>query len=327
MIAHVKIPFLSERKVRAALTMKRAIAVLRQAFKDQRLGKMQMPPKTYLFFEKHQGDLRVMPCYWPRKELACVKLVNAHFLNPKRFGLPSVLATIVVYDPRDGRPICLMEGTFLTAVRTGAAAGLATDLLALRNARTLGLLGAGVQAQMQLAGVQAVRPIERVLCWSLDPEPARRFVRFARRRGAVVELCPTPEKVVRNCDVLCTVTPSRQPIVKRAWVKRALHINAMGADAPGKQELEPQLLRDAYLVVDDRRQTVHGGEINVPIKRGELREDEIAAELADLLAPPFKVKLPALRRRLTIFDSTGLALQDVALASLVVEQARQKGWI
>jgi ornithine cyclodeaminase/alanine dehydrogenase len=245
-----------------------------------------------------------------------VKWVNSHPDNPKRHGLPSVMGVYVLSDPATALPLAVMDATILTAARTGAAAAVASKHLALPDAKTIGFVGSGVQARWMLDAHRTVYGDRlEVLASDIEPAAAKAFADGFGGRVASVE-------EASGCDIVCASTPGRGPAVMRPWVKPGAHLNAMGADAPGKQELDPAILRNAIIVIDEHYQATHSGEVNLPLSRGELREDHIFGTLGDIIA---KKKQPARTpTSLTVFDSTGLAVQDVALARVLFEEAHAR---
>ncbi len=305
-------------ELRGLLSLPEAIDCVERAFRQKGEGRVQMPPKVYVQFER--GDFRVMPAYMQALGAAGVKVVNVHPGNPER-GLPSVMATILLLDPETGTPLALMDGTWLTAVRTAAASAVATKHLARRDCERLGVIGAGVQARHQLQALLHVRPIREVRVWSR--RGARKYAEEMSRLGLDVVPVREPAEAVRGADLLVTATPSTCPLVKSEWVGEGTHINAIGADAPGKQELDPRLLRRAKVVVDDLEQASRSGEINVPLSKGEFRLEQVHAELGEIVAG----RKPGRESEdeITVFDSTGLAIQDIAVAWEVYRRAKEKG--
>jgi alanine dehydrogenase len=277
-----------------------------------------MPPKSYIDLPQYNGDFRSMPAYLDAGDwdAAGVKWVNVHTDNRDQFGLPTVLGTVIYSDPRNAFPLAIMDGKELTQKRTGAAAGVATDHLAVPDASSLGIVGAGVQAYTQLEAIAAVRPIEEVVVADTDEQRVQAFVDavgddYDVRGGTVAEAAA--------CDVLSTVTPVEEPIVSRADVGERTHINAMGADAAGKQELADEILLDAMLVIDDYEQCTHSGEINVPWSAGVLTDADIDAEIGEIVVGEKAGRTAD--DGVTVFDSTGLAIQDIAAAHVVYEHA------
>jgi alanine dehydrogenase len=299
------------------------IVAVEDAFAAYERGDAQMPAKSYIDLPQYNGDFRSMPAYLRVEESALdetgwdaagIKWVNVHTDNNAEYGLPTVLGTMIYSDPHNAYPLAIMDGRTLTMKRTGAAAAVATDHLAVPDASSLGIVGAGVQAYTQLEAISTVRDIESVVVSDLDDERVRRFVEtfdhaFDVRGGTVAEAA--------GCDVLSTVTPAESPIVSD--VGDRTHVNAMGADAAGKHELADDLLLAAKLVIDDHEQCTHSGEINVPYREGTLGDDDVYAEIGEIVVGAKEGRVDA--DGVTVFDSTGLAIQDVAAAHVVYEHA------
>ncbi len=279
-------------------------------FAEAGRGNIRMPPKIYVTFDA--GDLRTMPAYLPALGIAGVKIVTVHPQNRSR-GLPTVMALTIILDPETGLPEAIINATELTAMRTGAAGAVAAKYLSPKRAVTLGLVGSGRQAEAQLEAIAAELTIEEVKVWARNRGHAEvfagRYARYNARSASLQEAC--------DCDVLVTTTPSTVPIVRSEWIADGTHINAIGADAPGKQELDPALLRRAEVYVDDREQAVHSGEINVPISRGLYTPGEIAGTLGEVVLGKKRRRTP---EEITIFDSTGLAIQDLAIAGIAMQK-------
>jgi ornithine cyclodeaminase/alanine dehydrogenase len=303
---------LSQSDVRSVVTMDAALSVVERAFVAHGMGESVMPPKVYLSLPQHHGDFRAMPAYYAGS--AGVKWVNSHPENPERHGLPAVLALYILSDAETAVPLAVMDGTILTALRTGAAAAVASKHLARACPRTVGFVGCGVQSRFLLEAHRAAFGDIEVLAYDRSVEAADRFAKEAGGTRAPIER-------VAAADVVCTSTPSRSPIVERAFVRAGTHINALGADAPGKQELDPRLLCDAKVIIDDWEQATESGEVNVPLHQGSYQRDRIHATLGEVLAGK---KSGRVGDEITIFDSTGLAIQDLALARHVYEAARAK---
>jgi alanine dehydrogenase len=314
---------LSRQDLERVIDYRLAIRVIREAFKAMARHQTVMPPKIYLPLPGG-NDFRAMPAYLARPAACGVKWVNVHPRNPC-LGLPSVMAVIVLNDPATGVPLAIMDGLLITKVRTAAASAVAARTLARRDSHTVGLVGCGAQADAQLLALAECFSLRRVNVWGYRSGEARRFCsRMARRMPqAQFAPCASVAACVREVDLIVTITPSRRPLVKRAWLAEGVHINAVGADAPGKQELEPRILQEATVVIDEREQAIHGGELNVPIRRGQFRPADIHATLGDILIRRKPGRRS--RRELTVFDSTGLAIHDVALAWALLQRARRHG--
>jgi len=314
---------LTQRDVARLVDLRTAIRVARQAFMAMARGEAVMPPKVYLPLPGG-SDFRAMPAFLRRPPACGVKWVNVHPRNRAR-GLPTVMAVIVMNDPATGVPLAVLDGLLVTKLRTAAAAAVAAQALARRNSRIVGLIGCGAQADAQVEALAEVFHLLRVKVWGLRLREARRFCRRMRRRlpGVAFEPCATRERCAREADLLVTVTSSRRPLIRRAWLAPGTHINAIGADAPGKQELDPAILRAATVVVDERTQAIHGGELNVPVRRGQFDPRRIHASLGEVLIGRRVGRRSA--TELTVFDSTGLAIHDVALGAAIVRRAQRLG--
>jgi alanine dehydrogenase len=294
------------------------IDAVERAFAAYARGDVQMPPKSYIELPQHNGDFRSMPAYLRTEgwEAAGLKWVNVHPDNPAKHGLPTVMGTMIYSDPETAFPLALMDGTALTRIRTGAAAAVATRYLAREDATSLGLVGAGVQSYTQLDAIAAVRDIERVVVSDVDEGAIAAFI---DRYGDSYDVREGTIEEAAECDILSTITPVTEPIVHA--VADGTHVNAIGADAAGKQELADEILRDATLVIDDYEQCTHSGEINVPWSEELLTDADIHAELGDIVVGETVGRTDP--DEITVFDSTGLAIQDVAAAHVVYEYAAE----
>jgi alanine dehydrogenase len=311
-------------EVRRLLNMEETIETVEQVFREKSYGRTQMPPKMYLTFDEYRGDVRVMPSFLQTMDSAGVKIVNVHPDNPAKYGLPTVMAVIVLVDPKNGLVSSIMDGAYITSMRTGAAAAVATKYLARKDSRVLGLVGAGVQARTQLMALSRVLPdLEEVRVWSLPESTIDAFIDEQKKLYSFgFNRCRSCEDCVAGSDVVSTVTPATTPMVPFGSVSKGTHINAMGADAPGKEELDPKVLLNAKVVVDDMLQAIHSGEINVPISKGVLRESDIYGELSEIVTGTKKGRESD--SEVTIFDSTGLSLLDVSAATIVYKKARRE---
>ncbi|WP_435361016.1 ornithine cyclodeaminase family protein [Haloarchaeobius sp. DFWS5] len=294
------------------------VSAIEDAFAAYQTGDAQMPPKSYIELPEYNGDFRSMPAYMDAGDwdAAGIKWVNVHPDNPEDHDLPTVMGTMIYSDPETGFPLAIMDGTELTMRRTGAAAAVATDYLAVEDASSMGIIGAGVQSYTQLEAIAQVRDIEEVVVSDLDDERVAAFVshfedEFDIRSGSIAEAA--------SCDVLSTVTPVREPVVSADDLGEHTHVNAMGADAEGKQELATEVLQNAKVVIDDYDQTTHSGEINVPFHDGDLTDDDIDAQIGEIVTGEANGRTSD--DGVTVFDSTGLAIQDVAAAHVVYEAA------
>lgn len=314
--------WLNQKDVKSILNMPETMDVVEKAFEQHGLKKVQMPPKTYLYFEKHNGDLRTMPSFLEEQDITGVKIVNVHPDNRKA-GLPTVMALVVLNSTETGAPLAVMDGTYLTDIRTGAAGGIASKHLARADSKVVGMVGVGNQARTQLLALSQEFDIEQV---RITSRGASHCDKFEKEIAGIVDceiLKTSRVENVCDCDILVTTTPVRSPVIRSEWVKAGTHINAIGADAKGKQELDSQLLTRAKIVVDDIVQASHSGEVNVPLSSGVISSEDIYCELGEVIAGVKSGRTSD--DEITVFDSTGLAIQDLATANLVYERAVEKG--
>src|SRR5439155_7876848 len=250
---------------------------------------------------------------------------NANFSdNPRRWGLPTILGTIVLADAANGTPLAIMDSGSVTALRTGAATAVAAKFLARPDARTATIVGCGVQGELQLAAITAVLPLRHIMLVDIDHARAEELAaRAAARHGLSVEPTKDLRAALQASDVCVTCTTSRRAFLEARDVAPGTFIAAVGADHPEKQELEPSLLASATLVVDVLHQCAEIGELHHALAAGVLTRQRVHAELADVVAG----RRPGRTREdeITIFDSSGTALQDVAAAVAVYEKAGAAG--
>jgi alanine dehydrogenase len=306
-----------EALVKEILQMKDVIPAVETAFRERGHGNVEMPPKMYIMYP--QGDLRVMPAYLKNLKQSGLKAVTVFPNNPKERNIPTVLATVILIDTDSGAPLAVMGGSWLTAMRTGAAGAIATKHLAKKGAKNIAFIGTGMQAHTQLMAHKEVMKIEKAYAVDPNAESAKKFVEFAKTLGLHAEVADGA-RACADSDVLITTTPVHQPIVKNEWIHPGMHINAIGADAPGKEELEPEILKRAKIVIDDWEQASHSGEINVPISKKIISRGDIAAELGDIVAGKKSARTGD--ADITVFDSTGLGIQDIVTATLVLNKAK-----
>ena len=285
-------------------------------------GKVEMPPVMHIEVAEHRGDVDIKSACVRGLDHLAVKVASGFFDNPKH-GLPSGGAMVVVLNAKTG--FCeavMLDNAYLTDLRTGLAGAVAARYLAPETVRTVGVLGSGAQARYQVRALRLVRDFERVLVSARDAgRTAAYAAEMSESLGLPVE-ATTPEALVRESELVITTTPARSPIVEAAWLHPGLHITAMGADLPGKQELDPEVLRSAGRVVCDRREQClamgelqHAAELlegrNAPIELGELTSGRTPGRQS--------------AEEITVCDLTGTGVQDTAIASLALTRARALG--
>ena len=309
--------------------IKKVVDAVERAFLDHGRGKVQMPAKLYLNFEKFNGDLRIMPSFSETLGMAGTKLVNVHPGNPslrrsfggqKKIGLKTVMAVITLNDPKTGVPLALMDGTYITALRTGAGGAVSAKYLAKKEASSLGIVGAGVQAFFQILAISKVKKLKEIVVCDIRDEAIENLAKLLAKEK--IKIRKGELKNVCQKDILVTTTPSRKPIIKSKWILPGTHIVAIGADAAGKQELESDIAKRAKIIVDSWEQASHSGEINVPVTKGIIAKKDITASLGEIVCG--KKAGRKNDKEITLFDSTGLAIQDLYTADLIYKLAKRK---
>ncbi len=317
----MKTLILNRKEIIKLVDVRQAIRSVEEAFRECARHKTQMPAKVYLDLAKYKGDFRAMPAYVAKSNACVLKWVNVHRDNPKK-GLPTVMAVMILSDPKTGFPLAIMDGTYATGLRTAAAGAVAAKYLANKDSCCVGLLGCGVQARMQLTALRTMFKIKQVNVWGHKSAIVRNFLDDMQNKNEGMRGVTKPEECVGGADILVTTTPSRKPLVKRGWLKQGVHINAIGADAPGKQELDLDILKHARIIIDDWEQSSHGGEINVAVRRKIISKRNICANIGEIV---LGIKNGRLKKKdITVFDSTGLAIQDAAVANLLYKVAVRK---
>ena len=315
---------ITSKNVQSVLTYPLSLKTVEAAFKAFGQGKAFQPPKSYLTFK--DGDLRSMPAYInaPGMNIAGIKSVNVHPDNHKKFGLPTVMATILLTDPKNGFNIAVLDGTHITNMRTGASGGVATKYLSRKNSKVMTLIGAGAQAYTQLHHIMLTRNLKEVRVHERSENSMNKFCLEMSKEYPEVTFRPEPDgkKACRGADIITTTTPARKPVIKKSWIDPGTHINGIGADAAGKQELQTALTKSCKIVVDEWQQASHSGEINIPVSRKKLKRQDINAELGEIVAG--KKKGRTSDNEITLFDSTGLAIQDVSTAYVVYQAFMNK---
>jgi len=307
--------FLINRNVaKDLLNMPDVIRVVEDVFRAWAQDRGNMPAKAYLVVEK--GDFRAMPAALPGA--AGMKWVSVHPNNPSQ-GLPTVMAVLIYNDPETGYPLAVMDATEITAYRTGATAAIASKYLARQDSHSLGIIGAGRQAYTQILAHAEVFDLRLIKVFDCSRAAIERLIKSFP--SYPLKECSLEEAIAS--DIVCTLTPSRVPLVKKEWVIPGTHINAIGADAEEKEELEPSILREAIVVVDDLSQASAAGEINVPITRGLFTIDEVYATLGEIIGGEKQGRADG--KVVTVFDSTGVAIADIAIAKLIYDKAKQAG--
>jgi alanine dehydrogenase len=317
---------LSASDVRKALSMEDAIELVERGFVEFGAGGVEMPQRPVITVPENDGTAAFMPTFVRGLGALAVKTVTSFKNNPRR-GMPTILGTVTLLDPETGAPLSIMDGGYLTAVRTGAASGVATKYLARPDARVAAVFGAGVQGRTQLEAMCTVRDIEEVKVFDRDRGAAERFVEEMRGRGPVpgtVMVASSPEEALRAAEVVATATTSPGPVFDGECVAPGTHINGVGSHAPGIRELDTRTVVRSKIVCDSVSAClVEAGDLLIPMQEGVLRRSHIYGGLAEVIGG----QLPGRESddEITLFKSVGLAFQDAVTALETYRKARAMG--
>jgi ornithine cyclodeaminase len=320
-----EITILSERELRGCVVLDAdAIACIEACFRTLATEPVVMPPILRLDIAEHHGEVDVKTAYLPGLPCFAIKISPGFFDNPK-LGLPSVNGLMLLLSARTGLvEAVLLDNGYLTNVRTAAAGAVAAKWLARRDARSAGVLGAGVQAKLQLQALTLVRPLKRILVWARDTAKGRTF---AETVGAELDLAigvaSSPEELVQQSDIVVTATPSTAPLIQAGWLQAGQHVTAMGSDAEHKNELAPGVVVGSRYVCDRQSQCATLGELHHAIAAGAVPPDASFPELGQVIAGQLAGRTSD--REITVCDLTGTGAQDTAIATLAAERARARG--
>ena len=318
---------LNRSQVRELVSMPEAIALMKTAFAELSAGRTVSPLRTVIPLPDRDGDSLFMPAYVPAMDALGLKAVSVFHRNPER-GLPVIHAIVALVDPKTGQPLAIMDGTYLTALRTGAVSGAAADLLARPDSRVLVAIGAGAQGVTQIAAVCAVRPIERVIAVDVSRLALDRLRETLHRDWPGIEerLETTTDAAaaVREGDIICTATTSRTPVFRDEDVRPGTHISAVGAFTPEMQELPAETVVRATVVIDAVEAALaEAGDLIIPLNEGLVTRDHFARELGMVVSGTAPGRISP--DEVTLFKSVGNAVQDVVVAKRAVKRARERG--
>lgn len=314
---------LTRKDLESLLTMRETIEVVEKAFAELAKGTADVPLRPIIFLKKYKGAMLYMPAYLREMDSLAMKVVSVYEENIK-LNLPTIFAVILVNDPKTGMPIALMEGGFITAMRTGAASGVATKYLARKDAKIVGVIGTGVQARTQLWAVCEVRDIEKAYAYDVIKERAKIYCKeMSEKLGIDVSLADNAEEVAKKSDILILATTAKKPVIKGEWIRPGTHINSIGWMGRDARELDSQTVKKSKLVVDSRKSVLsESGDIIIPIEEGVITEDHIYAELGEIIIGKKPGRISD--EEITLWKSVGLAIQDAATANLAYIKAKEK---
>jgi alanine dehydrogenase len=317
---------LSAADVQKALSMEDAIKLVERGFVEFGEGGVDMPQRPVIFVPQNDGLAGFMPAYIRGIGALAIKTVTAFKGNPKK-GMPTIYGTVALLDDKTGVPLSIMDGGYLTAVRTGAASGVATKYLARKGARVAAIFGAGAQGRTQLQAICTVRDIEEVRVFDIDPKAAEKFAKEMSGRAPIpdkIEVVGSPKAALAGADVVATATISPTPIFDGDDVGPGAHINGVGSHAPKVRELDTRTIVRSKIVCDSVEAClVEAGDLLIPIEEGALKKSDIYGGLAEVISG----ELPGREseEEITLFKSVGLAFQDAATALETYHKAQAMG--
>jgi ornithine cyclodeaminase/alanine dehydrogenase-like protein (mu-crystallin family) len=310
---------LSSVDIKNAISMSEAIGLMKEAFIQLSAGSASVPLRTKIDMPHANGTALFMPAYLPRNEQYSLKAVSLFKDNPSR-ELPLIHALVVLFDATDGRPLALMNGETITALRTGAASGLATDLLARKDSQIAFIFGAGTQGRSQLEAICCARTIRKAYIFDIHREVAEIFSREMSKKLDIPVVVADSMDFLRQADVICTATTSPQPVFQHAYLKSGVHINAVGSYKPTEREIPGETIQAAKIIVDQQQACLsEAGDIVIPIQEGLIKPDYIYAEIGEIAAGIKQGR--STQDEITLFKSVGNAVQDLVVASRLLENA------
>lgn len=306
--------------VMKVLDMPQCVNVVEKAFAEMASGTAVMPPRINLFTA--EGLALYMPAYLEEMGTLGCKVVTSYVNNPAKHNRPTILGKMLLQDPETGDVICIMDGEYLTAVRTGAASGVATKYIARdEKGQKVGIFGAGVQGKAQLWAITVVRDIAKAYVYDISDESMIKFIQemSAKLRIEVIR-AESPDHILEESDIICTATSTPTPIFSGNRVREGTHLNSVGSHTPNARELDTAIIKRAKVIADSYEACLsEAGDIMIPIQEGEINKSHLYAELGEIIIGKKPARVDD--REITLFKSNGLAIQDVATAKLVYDKA------
>ncbi len=316
----LKTLLLKKSEVKSLLNMKDVIASVEEGYKAFCSGQVIQPDIVSIEIPECSGEMDIKAGYSKSSRMISVKCASGFYENQRTTDLPNSLSTVLLFDGGTGFPLCIMDGSLITGYRTGAAGAVSAKLLARKDSKTVAVIGTGEQARMQVLALKEVLDFDRIAVWGRSAEQTALYKQeIEAELICPVEVCGTPEEAVKMADIVITTTPGKSPIIKKEWIRPGTHIVAVGADMEGKQELDPELFRGARIVVDNLRQCISRGETQNPLRQGVITPEDIHCEIGQILLE----QKPGRESDtcVTIFDTTGMAVQDNVTAAKIYTRA------
>lgn len=317
----MKTLLLKKDEVRRLIGMTEVIGAVEEAYKAFNNHQVEQPDYIGMHLPSPRGEIDFKLGYYKANEVISMKASSGGFIdNPTAYGVPSGMGTILLFDARSCALICIMDGSLITGLRTGASGAVSVKALARKNARTVASIGTGNQARMQVRAVNEIMKIEEIHAWDSHPDTLSRYkAEIESEFGIPVIMANSKKEAVEQADILITTTRGKGSLVEADWVKPGTHIVAIGTDQRGKQELDPELFRNAKIIVDSISQCSEKGETWHPLNKNIITKDDIHGEIGEVLLG----RKPGRESddEITIFDSTGMAIQDNTTASKIYQNA------
>jgi ornithine cyclodeaminase/alanine dehydrogenase-like protein (mu-crystallin family) len=319
----MKVRIINQSEVEQLLTMPDCIALMEKVLMSLAKGEAILPLRPVLWLPEKNGALALMPSYLANPASLGVKVISV-FPGNTTTEYDSHQGVILLFETVNGRLLSIVDATSVTAIRTAAASGAATKILAREDANDLAILGSGVQARTHLKAMLSCRKIRRVRVWSPIADHLRDFVqRESKRHGIEIKAANSPEDAVRNADLICTTTTSKEPVVNFNWIAPGAHINAIGACVPTARELDSNTMLRSRLYVDRLESALNeAGDFIIAKQEGLIDDNHIQGEIGEVLIGRKKGRTS--RDEFTIFKSLGIAVEDLASANFLYEQATSK---
>lgn len=320
-MSNCKLHFISGDNVKQSFQMPEAVDAMGQAFHHLSHNNLVVPPRIHIDMKDDDGIALVMPVYSPLHKELTIKAITIFGKNHK-IGLPLIHALVLVFDAHTGCPVALIDGNSLTAIRTGAASGYATKILAKESAETVAIFGAGLQGKTQLEAVCTVRPIRKALIYDLDQDKASVFACEMSRRLSIEIQDSPPAHNLKEADIICTSTTSSKPVFKDADLKDGVHINAIGAFKPHVHEIPVETVVRARVFVDHLESCfTEAGDLIIPINEGLITRDHIIGEIGAIDDKNLIIREN--ESDITFFKTVGNAVQDLYAASMILKNAKK----
>lgn len=317
-----EILFISSAEIKAILSMQESIEAMKFAFISLSKGKADVPQRISIKLSEDKGEALFMPAYEKDKEFTSLKIVSV-FKDNLKINLPKIQALIFLMNAENGTPLAVMDGEYITSMRTGAVSGLATDLLSKRDSKNAAIFGTGVQAKKQLEAIAQVRKLENVFAFGSSLDKSKIFVDENKDKYSFELIASEDKSLISKCDIICTATSSFTQVFEDKYINEGTHINSVGSYKAEMNEIPEETIIRSKVVVDSHSTCLkEAGDIIKPINKGLITKEHIYAELGEIASG----SKPGRENdfEITAFKSVGIAIQDLAVASLVYKKAKLK---